>query len=156
MCNAAAPRARRGRFIRMRFRAGGCGNTCASARSAAGFTLIEVLVALAIVAIGLVAALRAVGSVATNTGALHARLLAGWSADNAITMLHLQRGWPPFGTTSSLCPQGGLALVCDMTVTPTPNPAFRRVEVSVRSAATGKTMLADLVTVVADETHRPL
>lgn len=128
----------------------------ARAGFAAGFTLIEVLVALAIVAIGLVAALRAVGSVATNTAALHARLLAGWSADNTITMLHLQRSWPSFGVTSVPCPQGGLALVCDMTVTPTPNPAFRRVEVSVRSAVTGKTMLADLVTVVADETHRPL
>jgi len=128
----------------------------ARAAFAAGFTLIEVLVALAIIAVGLVAALRAVGSVATNTAALHARLLAGWSADNTITQLHLRRAWPSFGTTSTPCPQGGLALVCDMTVTPTPNPGFRRVEVSVRSAVTGKTMLADLVTVVADETHRPL
>lgn len=121
-----------------------------------GFTLIEVLVALAIVAIALGSALRAVGSVAANTEALHDRLLAGWSADNRLSELHLQRAWPDFGATTLPCPQGGIALTCVQTVTPTANPRFRRVEVTVRGVETGDTLLADLVTVLADETRRPL
>jgi general secretion pathway protein I len=125
-------------------------------RKARGFTLIEVLIALAIVAIALASAMRAVGSVATGTQALHARLLAGWSADNRLTELHLQHAWPAFGVTSYACPQGNVALTCIQTVTATPNPLFRRIEVSVRSPDTGTTLLADLVTVVADETRRSL
>ena len=126
------------------------------AAKARGFTLIEVLIALAIVAIALASSMRAVGSVATATQALHARLLAGWSADNRLTELHLQHAWPAFGVTSYACPQGNLALTCIQTVTATPNPLFRRIEVSVRSPGTGTTLLADLVTVVADETRRSL
>ena len=126
------------------------------ATNARGFTLIEVLIALAIVAIALASAMRAVGSVATGTQALHARLLAGWSADNRLTELHLEHAWPAFGVTSFACPQGNVALTCIQTVTATPNPLFRRIEVSVRSPDTGTTLLADLVTVVADETRRSL
>lgn len=126
------------------------------ASTSRGFTLIEVLIALAIVAIALASAMRAVGSVATGTQALHARLLAGWSADNRLTELHLQHAWPAFGVTTYACPQGNVALTCIQTVTATPNPLFRRIEVSVRSPDTGTTLLADLVTVVADETRRSL
>lgn len=124
--------------------------------AARGFTLIEVLVALAIVAIALSSALRAVGSVATGSAALHDRLLAGWSADNRVAELALQRGWPDIGVTTFPCPQGNRMLLCIQTVAATPNPVFRRVEVSVRSVETGDTLLADLVTVVADETRRAL
>ncbi|MGI4861159.1 MAG: type II secretion system minor pseudopilin GspI [Janthinobacterium lividum] len=123
---------------------------------ARGFTLIEVLVALAIVAIALASALRAVGSVATGSAALHDRLLAGWSADNRVAELALQRAWPEIGVTTFSCPQGDRMLLCIQTVAATPNPVFRRVEVSVRSVETGDTLLADLVTVVADEARRAL
>ena len=50
----------------------------------AGFTLIEVLVALAIVSIALMAALRAAGQGTTNVGELRSRLLAGWVAENML------------------------------------------------------------------------
>ena len=121
-----------------------------------GFTLIEVLIALAIIAIALAAALRAVGSLADNATALHERLLAGWSADNQLAQLQLAHEWPDIGTSSFDCPQGNLALVCTQTVSGTVNPIFRRVEVVVKNPARGQVSLADLVTVVANETKRPL
>ena len=49
-------------------------------RRTSGFTLIEVLVALAIVAIALLAALRVAGQGANNAVDLRARLCAGWVA----------------------------------------------------------------------------
>ncbi|MGF6769659.1 general secretion pathway protein I [Paraburkholderia sp. GAS199] len=120
-----------------------------------GFTMIEVLVALAIIAIALAASLRAVGSLATGEADLHRRLLAGWSADNALAQLHLTHAWPNVGATSFDCSQGNLPLICTEQVSATPNPVFRRVEVSV--AMPGRSgNLAQMVTVVANESNRSL
>jgi len=120
-----------------------------------GFTMIEVLVALAIIAVALAASLRAVGMLANDEADLHRRLLAGWSADNALTDLHLSHTWPDIGTQTFDCSQGNLPLTCTQRVSATPNPVFRRVEVSVTTPGhTGN--LAQLVTVVANETNRAL
>jgi len=120
-----------------------------------GFTMIEVLVALVIVAVALAASVRAVGSVANTAGALHQRLLAGWSADSVLADLRLAHGWPDLGTTRFECSQGDLMLMCSETVSGTPNPLFRQVEITVTHEE-DSTRLAQLVTVVANETARPL
>lgn len=117
--------------------------------------MIEVLVALAIIAVALAASLRAVGMLASDEAELHRRLLAGWSADNALTQLHLAHSWPEIGTTSFDCPQGNLPLTCTQRVSATPNPTFRRVEVSVTTPGRAGN-LAQLVTVLANETNRAL
>jgi general secretion pathway protein I len=122
---------------------------------ARGFTMIEVLVALAIIAVALAASLRAVGSLANGEADLHRRLLAGWSADNALAQLHLTHAWPNIGSTSFDCSQGNLQLRCTQHVTATPNPVFRRVEMMVTMPGeTGN--LAQMVTVVANENNRSL
>ncbi len=51
-----------------------------------GFTLIEVLVALTIISIALMASLRAVGSITASSADLRARTLAQWSAENRLTI----------------------------------------------------------------------
>jgi general secretion pathway protein I len=122
---------------------------------ARGFTMIEVLVALAIIAVALAASLRAVGMLANDEGELHRRLLAGWSADNALTEVHLMREWPDLGVVTFDCSQGNLPLVCTERVSATPNPIFRRVEISVTTPGRSGN-LAQLVTVVANETNRGL
>ncbi len=120
-----------------------------------GFTLIEMLVALSIIAIALVASLRAVGSLAASEADLHERLLAGWSADNALAQLRLDHAWPALGERSFDCSQAALPLICTQTVSESPNPVFRRVEVSVTTPGrTGN--LAQLVTVLGNETNRSL
>ncbi|KVN23676.1 type II secretion system protein GspI [Burkholderia pyrrocinia] len=122
---------------------------------ARGFTMIEVLVALAIIAVALAASIRAVGTMATSSSDLHRRLLAGWSADNALAQLRLAHAWPSIGEQSFDCSQGNVQLVCTQRVSATPNPVFRRVEVSV-SAPGQSGKLAQMVTVVANETSRSL
>lgn len=126
-----------------------------TAAHARGFTMIEVLVALAIIAVALAASLRAVGMLANDEADLHRRLLAGWSADNALTELHLSRVWPEIGTQTFDCSQGNLALTCTERISATPNPIFRRVEVSVTTPGQSGS-LAQLVTVVANESNRAL
>ena len=86
---------------------------------------------------------------------LHRRLLAGWSADNALAQMRLMHAWPEIGEQSFDCSQGNVQLVCTQRVSTTPNPVFRRVRISV--SMPGRTgVLAQMVTVVANETSRPL
>jgi len=96
---------------------------------ARGFTLIEMLVALAIVAVALLAGLRAVGTMAHTGAALKLRLLAQISAENRIAELRAARAFPGIGTRTVECPQGGVQLECVEEAKATPNPLFRRIEV---------------------------
>ena len=97
----------------------------------AGFTLLEVLVALVIVGTALGASLRAVGSLTQNSSDLRATMMATWSAENQLSQIRLAHEWPALGQRRFDCVQGELLLVCEENVFTTPNPFFRRVEVSV-------------------------
>jgi general secretion pathway protein I len=115
---------------------------------ACGFTMLEVLVALVIVGTALGASLRAVGSLTQNSGGLRATVMATWAAENHLVQIRLAHGWPQVGKTSSECPQGELKLVCEEEVIATPNPNFRRVEVSVFDALSPQRRIIKLVQVV--------
>ncbi len=99
-----------------------------------GFTLLEVLVALVIVGTALGASLRAIGSLTQNSSDLRASMMATWSAENKLSQIRLAHEWPPLGESRFDCPQGELHLLCQENVLATPNPFFRRVEVSVFDA----------------------
>ncbi len=96
-----------------------------------GFTLIEVLVAMAIAAIALMAAMRATSSLAISSAGLRDRTLAQWSAENRLAQIRLAGEWPALGRREFDCSQAGVALICREQVFQTPNPQFRRVEVAV-------------------------
>lgn len=96
-----------------------------------GFTLVEVLVALAIVAIALMAALRAAAQGTSSLDLLRGRLLAGWVADNRLAEHRARGDWLPLGTQQGSARQGGIGFAWREDVVATPNPAFRRVDVFV-------------------------
>jgi general secretion pathway protein I len=114
-------------------------------RASQGFTLVEVLVALTIVAIALMASLRATGSLSTSAYELRQRTLAQWSAENRLAQIRVQNEWPNVGQRSFDCSQGEVRMVCDEQVFATPNPQFRRVEVSVFTAEGERLRLSRLV-----------
>ncbi|RJF97566.1 type II secretion system minor pseudopilin GspI [Noviherbaspirillum saxi] len=117
---------------------------------ARGFTLLEVLVALVVVGTALGASLRAVGSLTQNSSGLRASMMATWSAENRLAEIRLTREYPAFGKRSKDCPQGGLRLICEEEVLATPNPYFRRVEVSVLDADNNQRRLIKLAQIVPD------
>ena len=96
-----------------------------------GFTLIEVLVALTIVAVALMASLRAVGALTQGSSELQTRTLAQWSAENRLALIRVQAEFPAVGRRRYDCSQGRLVLICQEDVYATPNTSFRRVEMSV-------------------------
>jgi general secretion pathway protein I len=96
-----------------------------------GFTLLETLVALAVLAIALAAVLRAAGAETSHAEELRARLLADWVAQNRLA-LHAARGdWLASGTQNGEDTQAGMRLLWREEISDTPNPAFRRIEVTV-------------------------
>ena len=101
------------------------------AREGLGFTLIEVMVALAIVAIALAAGSRAASSVVGTSQRLSDVVLAQWCADNELTELRIQGQFPAVGKTTFTCVQLGRNFKGTLKVQPTPNPNFRRVDTSV-------------------------
>jgi general secretion pathway protein I len=96
-----------------------------------GFTLLEVLVALGIVAIALVAGLQASAALTTNAQRQSDVLLAHLCAENELTRLRLARQMPSVGDSDLGCEQGGQAFRVRLTVSPTPNPNFRRIDAQV-------------------------
>lgn len=104
-------------------------------RQARGFTLIEVLVALAIVAIALAAGMQATQSLANNAQRQTDVLLAQICAENELVKVRLARQMPPIGEQRVACRQGNHDFVVVVTAAPTPNPNFRRVDAQVLAAA---------------------
>lgn len=96
-----------------------------------GFTLIEVLVALGIVAIALMAGLKATGALTQNAERQEQTLLAQICADNALIELRLRKQLPPIGNTQLECPQAQTNFGVQLAVLPTPNPNFRRIDARV-------------------------
>ena len=114
-----------------------------------GFTLIEVLVALAVVAITLAAGLQATGALTRAAARQGDQWLAQLCAENELTGLRLMRQLPGAGETSVGCEQAGQTLQVQLVVTPTPNPNFRRIDAVVHGVVDGAdTRLLTLSTVM--------
>lgn len=109
----------------------GWGARSARVQSARGFTLVEVLVALAIVAVALGAGFKAAGALIDNAGRLADVSAAQWCADNQLTGLKLARQFPGIGDSDFGCEQLGRTYSGKLVVRPTPNPNFRRVDANI-------------------------
>jgi general secretion pathway protein I len=99
--------------------------------NARGFTLIEVLVALAIVAITLGAGLRASGSQINLAQRQGEMLRAQLCLENELIKVRLLRQLPDIGERRFVCEQAGQTLTGQLEVKGTPNPSFRKVDVLV-------------------------
>ncbi len=96
-----------------------------------GFTLFEVMIALAIVAIALTAAMRAANLGTDSAIELKTRTLAGWVAQNRLAGQTAQGDWPGTGTYTGTETQAGSVFVWREKVSTTPSPIFRRVEIDI-------------------------
>ena len=77
------------------------------AAAACGFTLVEVLVALAITALALGAGMKAAGALTDNAQRLGDVTAAQWCAENQLSDLRLAKAFPGTGDSDFLCEQLG-------------------------------------------------
>ena len=103
-------------------------------RPSSGFTLIEVLVALAIVAIGMAAVMGALSSSANTLTYLRDRTFAQWVALNQIANLRLSGQQPPVGDSNGDTDFAGRSWHWSQKVVSTEVPGVARIDVSVRPA----------------------
>jgi general secretion pathway protein I len=112
-----------------------------------GMTLIEVLVALAVVAITLTAGLKAAGGLTVNAQRLTDLTLSQWCLENELVNVKLSRAFPSPGDNEFQCAQLGRELSGVIHTKAVPaNPDFRQVEVQVFDE--NKLGILRLVTVV--------
>lgn len=97
-----------------------------------GFTLVEVVVALAIVAIGMLAVFKTIGDTVNNVATLRDRSFAAWIADNRITELRLSGQMPSVDETEGDLEYAGRRWHWVARVSQTPVNGLRRVDVRVR------------------------
>ncbi len=100
-----------------------------------GFTLVEVMVALAIVAIALLAGAQATSALARNAEREADVVLAHLCAENALVQVRLAQQMPSIGDAQAACEQAGRRYTVTLATTPTPNPQFRRVDAQVFTQA---------------------
>lgn len=113
---------------------------------AAGFTLLEVLVALSILALSLMAALRAGAISMNNVQEIRLRQLADWVAEDRLAEHRARRDWLPVGGNTGETEQGGERFLWEEKISPTANSRFRRIEIRVRMAGPAQeTLLAQTV-----------
>jgi general secretion pathway protein I len=97
-----------------------------------GFTLIEVLVAVAILAIALAAGMRALSVGTRGAQAMREHSFALQAVDNRLAELRLARSLPAAGTRTEPCRQGPYVFECMLQVQTTINASFKLATVTAR------------------------
>ncbi len=92
--------------------------------------------ALGIVAIALAAATQATSALTLNAQRQSDFVLAQMCAENELVKARLSRQMPSVGDGAVPCEQAGKPFEVMVSVRPTPNPSFRRVDAQVNDGAT--------------------
>ena len=107
-----------------------------------GFTLLEVLIALVVLALSLGAAIRAAGDYTVNQAYLRDRTFAEWVARNQLAAVELEGQWPNIGQQKGDAELplggsqgGGREWRWVMQVTQTPEEDLRRLDIDVYPAS---------------------
>ena len=118
------------------------------AKRAGGFTLVEILVALAIMAIAVAAVVAAVSGNVSNAAYLRDRTLAHWVAMNKVAELQVNGEWPSPGTQHGKSLMAAQEWSWEVTVSTTDDADVRRLDVDVYADKDHKDSLASMVAYV--------
>jgi general secretion pathway protein I len=101
-------------------------------RSARGFTLLEVLVAVAVLAFAMGALITGMAHYADAAGYLREKTIAIWVAHNRLTEIDLEPAWPSTGKSDGKAEMAGIKWKWLVEVAETPDPDVRRVNIRVQ------------------------
>lgn len=111
-----------------------------------GFTLIEVLVALVVVGLGMLAVIQTVSQTANTSFYMREKTIAHWIAMNQLTQVRLLPSPPPVDKSSDEVKMAGREWRWTMEVKQSPVESIRRIEVRVRPAEAPETSSLAFVT----------
>lgn len=120
-------------------------------RRKGGFTLLEVMVASVIIAVGFAAVWRAQGLATDALELTRNKTLAMWAIKNKIAEYRDTKGWPDLGETREAASAGPEPFSMRQTVTKTPSASFRKVTIEVFRNAEDSYVLARLTGYVTNE-----
>ncbi|MGH8454242.1 MAG: type II secretion system minor pseudopilin GspI [Nevskiales bacterium] len=124
-----------------------------------GFTLIEVLAAVAVLALALGATITGASQYAANASYLRDKAIASWVARNKLVELHLNPSWPELGKSDGTEEMAGREWNWRMQVQKTPDAKVRRVDIYVDAPRKNKSKSKDsgqLIMMSGFLTARPL
>ncbi len=112
-----------------------------TARNDAGFSLLEVVVAIAVFSLAALATMNVLGQAGRSASADEARAIAGIVAENRLAEAMAMSRPPATGTTSGVEQAMGRDWAWEMRVAPSPDPRILRIDVSVREAGGAQTLV---------------
>jgi len=95
-----------------------------------GFTLIEVLIAMLVLSIGLMAVIKVVSQVSISANQLRDKTYAQWVALNKVAEMRLQTTWPATGKTDGVSDMADRRWHWSMQIKNTDDKDVRKLEVS--------------------------
>ncbi len=98
-----------------------------------GFTLLEVMVALAVIAIGLGAVITEASRNISNATLLEAKTLAHWVATNKVVEMQVTKAWPRAGEELGDVEMAGRDWYWTVITIDTPDERVKRIDVAVRT-----------------------
>jgi general secretion pathway protein I len=110
-----------------------------------GFTLLEVLVAMAILSLGMIAVFSGMSQSLSVTTRLRDKTLASWIATNRITELQVTGKYPKAGNQRDQIEMAHMEWVYDMKITNIPQIEMRRIDITVSFADSPDDILATVI-----------
>lgn len=114
-------------------------------QSQTGFTLLEVLIAMVILSVSLLAAIKVVSEVTSSAIYMQDKTIAQWVAMNKVAEIRLAKGIPGDGRSEGEEEMAGRSWRWKINLKKTPYPALREAEVEVRQASESKDAPATIV-----------
>ena len=122
---------------------------CKQSKKTLGFTLIEVMLAMAVFSIAGVALLSAATNNARNISYLEDKMFANWVASNQLVATHLVETWPPKNNVKGEVELGGRAWLWQQKVVKTTDKNMRQIVMEIRLKESDELAICSITTYVS-------